>query len=72
VRTSGSRDSEIEEKILIDPLTKEIICKVAELDENGKEKYYLGGIKYQTNDSWFVINLKIVWEDAPLPDDSSS
>ena len=71
-KSSGSRENEVIESILIDPLTKEIICKVAELDENGKEKLYNGRTEYQTNDHWFVINLKIVWEDAPLPDDSSS
>jgi hypothetical protein len=71
-KSSGSRENEVIESILIDPLTKEIICKVAELDENGKEKLYNGRTEYQTNDHWFVINLKIVWEDAPLSDDSSS
>ena len=72
VRTSVSKDNEVKENILIDPLTKEIMCKVTELDENGKEKFYQGKTVPLTNDYWFVINLKFVWEDAPLPDDSSS
>ena len=72
VHTGGLKDSVIEEEILIDPLTKEIISKVAELDENGKEKLYNGRTIYKTHDYWFVINLKFVFKDAPLPDDSSS
>jgi len=63
--TSGSKQNEIIEAILIDPLTKEIISKVTELDENGQEKYYSGRIVQQTNDHWFVINLKLKWKDAP-------
>ncbi len=71
VNEGGTNDNVIEEDILIDPLTKEIICTVAELDENGKEKSYFGRTQYQANDHWFVINLKFVWKDAPLPDENS-
>jgi len=70
VNAGGTQDNVEVEDILIDPLTKEIICTVAELDENGKEKSYNGRTQYQTNDHWFVINLKFVWKDAPLPDES--
>jgi len=52
--------------VLIDPMTKEIICKVPELDEHGREKIdRMGNVVYQTNDHWFVLNVKFVWKDAP-------
>jgi type IV pilus assembly protein PilM len=52
--------------VLIDPMTKEVISKVAELDEHGREKIdRMGSIIYQVNDHWFVLNLKLVWKDAP-------
>jgi len=56
---------ETTEMILIDPLTKEIINKVPVLDENGRERIIGGQKVYQVNDHWFVINLKLVWKDAP-------
>jgi len=49
---------------LIDPMTKEIISKVAELDEDGKEKLDGRGI---VNDHWFILNVKFAWKDAPAP-----
>jgi len=51
--------------VLVDSLTKEIISKVPVLDENGKERLYLGKTVYQVNDHWFVLNLKFKWKDAP-------
>ena len=58
---------ETNESILIDPLTKEIINKIPVLDENGRERITGGQKVYQVNDHWFVINLKLVWKDAPEP-----
>jgi hypothetical protein len=55
-----------EEKTLIDPMTKEIICKVPELDESGREKIdRTGDIVYKVNDHWFRLDAKFVWKDAP-------
>ncbi|GAI48975.1 unnamed protein product [marine sediment metagenome] len=55
------------EWVLIDPMTREIISKVAEWDENGRAK--LDRIKgtqvFTVNDHWFVLNVKFVWIDAP-------
>jgi type IV pilus assembly protein PilM len=42
------------ESVLIDPMTKEIISKVTEL--NGRE---------EVNDRWFVLKLKLIWKGAP-------
>jgi len=54
------------ERILIDPMTKEIISKVAELDEYGREKIdRSGNVVYKVNDHWFALNVKFVWKDAP-------
>ena len=65
------RDSEYENfgiRVLIDPMTKEIISKVAELDEEGKEKLDSRGKPiYTVNDHWFMLNVKFVWKDAPGP-----
>jgi len=65
------RDSEYENvgiRVLIDPMTKEIISKVAELDEEGKEKLDNRGKPiYAVNDHWFMLNVKFAWKDAPEP-----
>ena len=51
---------------LIDPQTREVISKVAELDEHGTEKIdRMGNVVYEVNDQWFVLNIKFVWKDAP-------
>ncbi len=55
-------------RVLIDPMTKEIISKVAELDEDGKEKLDGRGKPiYTVNDYWFILNVKFLWKDAPAP-----
>ena len=52
---------------LVDPMTNEIISKIAEKDENGVQKLYRGKPVFKTNDHWFVLNAKFVWKDAPAP-----
>lgn len=55
-----------DERILIDPMTREIISKVAELDEKGKKKTDRSGkVVYKGNDHWFKLDVKFVWKDAP-------
>jgi len=54
--------------VLIDPMTKETISKVVELDEDGKEKLDSRGKPvYTINDSLFILNMKFAWKDAPKP-----
>ncbi len=53
------------EYFLVDPMTKEIINKIPELDEKGKPVIYQGKEVSIVNDHWFVLNLKFVWRDAP-------
>lgn len=57
-------------QVLIDPMTKELISKVPELDEYGQAKLDRKGRPiYEINDHWFVLNVKFVWRDAPsLPE----
>jgi type IV pilus assembly protein PilM len=55
-------------RVLVDPMTKEIISKVVELDEDGKEKLNIRGKPvYTVNDSCFILNVKFAWKDAPAP-----
>ena len=61
----GSTQEESAEWVLIDPMTKEIISKIAEWEENGRPKLYRGQQVYTVNDHWFVLNVKFVWRDAP-------
>lgn len=44
----------VAEKVLVDPMTKEIISKISK--PGGREV---------VNDQWFVLKLKFVWKDAP-------
>jgi type IV pilus assembly protein PilM len=53
------------EGVLIDPMTKEVINKVVELDEDGKEKHdRYGNAVYETNDHWFRLDIKFVRKEA--------
>jgi type IV pilus assembly protein PilM len=55
------------EQILVDPMTGEVISKIPELDEHGKPRLdpRKGQLIYETNDHWFVLNIKLIWKDAP-------
>ena len=53
--------------MLIDPMTKEVISKVEAVDAGKKVTDRQGKAVYQTNDRWFVLNLKLKWKDAPKP-----
>jgi hypothetical protein len=64
---TGPRTSTTIEWALVDPMTNEIINKVAEMDENGRQKLYRGQPVFKVNDHWFVLNAKFVWKDAPEP-----
>jgi hypothetical protein len=55
-----------DERVLIDPMTREVISKVIELDENGKRKVDRSGrVIYEVNDHWFKLDAKFAWKDAP-------
>ncbi len=62
---AGSRQEDSAEWVLIDPMTKELISKIAEWEDNGQAKLYRGKQVYTVNDHWFVLNVKFVWVDAP-------
>ena len=64
--TEGINGEQIVE--LIDPMTKEVINKQAVADNAGKKVTDRQGKEvYQTNDQWFVLNLKLKWKGAPGP-----
>jgi hypothetical protein len=63
---AGSAPGEGAEWILVDPMTKETISKIAEWEENGSKKLDRRGAQvFTVNDHWFVLNVKFVWTVAP-------
>ncbi len=62
---AGSRQEESAEWVLIDPMTRETISRIAEWEEDGRAKLYGGQQVYTVNDHWFVLKVKFVWRDAP-------
>ncbi len=66
MRREIRREMHQETFVLRDPMTKEVVSKVAERDEDGKVKTdRAGNIAYKVNDYWFVLNAKFIWRDAP-------
>jgi hypothetical protein len=67
ISAAGPRGGTTVEWALIDPMTNEIISKVAEMDETGKQRLYRGKPVFKVNDHWFVLKAKFVWKNAPEP-----
>jgi type IV pilus assembly protein PilM len=66
VITRRIEGNEFEEYVLVDPMTKEVISKLSELDENGREKVDRSGdVIYKVNDHWFALSFKLIWKDWP-------
>ncbi len=55
-------------RVLLDPMTKEIINKTVQVDELGREVVNprTGEKVLQENDHWFILNFKLEWRDAPV------
>jgi len=55
------------EQILIDPMTREIISKCYKLNDDGSimTDSRTGQIAYELNDKWFILRMKLRWNDAP-------
>ena len=51
------------EQVLVDPMTKEVICKVPEVDQRGFVKKERGQVVYKVNDHWFKIEAKFVLQE---------
>ena len=67
-RMTDSVSGEIGMRVLIDPMTKEIISKMPEFDEEGRDKLDNKGKPiYTVNDHRFILNVKFAWRDAPKP-----
>ncbi|HUW18241.1 MAG TPA: type IV pilus assembly protein PilM [Sedimentisphaerales bacterium] len=61
-----------DEKVLLDPMTKEIISKVPKY-RNGRRIFdRVGKVDYEVNDHWFVLKFKLIWKDAPNESGSES
>jgi len=56
---------EIDQPILIDPMTKEIISIVEELDDQGFRVEENGQYVEKENDYWFTLRVKFLWKNAP-------
>jgi type IV pilus assembly protein PilM len=67
ITTTGPRGGTAIEWALVDPMTNEVISKVAEMDQTGKQKLDRGRPVFKVNDHWFLLNAKFVWKDAPAP-----
>jgi type IV pilus assembly protein PilM len=68
----GNRISS-EQKVLVDPMTKEVISKVPLKDESGRDRLDSQGRKvYEINDHWFVLKFKLRWREAPASDTGGS
>ncbi|MDD5327063.1 MAG: type IV pilus assembly protein PilM [Phycisphaerae bacterium] len=65
IGVSNTDAEENDELALIDPMTRETISKVAELNEDGKRKLDKSGkAVYEVNDHWFKLDVKFVWKGA--------
>jgi len=65
-KAKKAKRGDSDERSLIDPMTKETISKVAELDEDGRKKIDRSGkVVYRANDHWFKLDVKFIWKDAP-------
>jgi type IV pilus assembly protein PilM len=54
------------QKVLVDPMTKEVISTVPLKDESGRDRLDNQGRKlYEVNDHWFVLKFKLKWLEAP-------
>jgi hypothetical protein len=66
-RFSIDQQEETIEKILIDPMTREIISRVRKYNEDGSPAIdkNTGKPHYEINDHWFELKLKFRWINAP-------
>ena len=53
-----------QQKVLIDPMTEEVINKQEDVDSGGnlKKDRFTGKPLYRVNDHWFRINMKFAWD----------
>ncbi|MDD5064509.1 MAG: type IV pilus assembly protein PilM [Phycisphaerae bacterium] len=66
INVDKTKKTEGVDVVLRDPMTREIISKVPDLDEKGKNKTDRSGkVIYKDNDHWFRLDVKFTWKDAP-------
>jgi type IV pilus assembly protein PilM len=60
------------QRVLIDPMTQEVISKETEVDSKGNPKQDRFGKPLQkVNDYWFRIRMKILWNEQPKTETGS-
>jgi len=61
------------EVVLVDPLTREEICRTPALDESGRpRKNRREEPIMENNDYWFILNFKLAWNEAPVEEDTGA
>jgi len=66
-RVRKSEDGGADEEYLVDPMTEEVISKVALEQDGGNVRVGKGSGRYEENDHWFVLNFKLLWKESPHP-----
>ena len=64
-RIRKSEDGGADQEYLVDPMTEEVISKVALQEDRGNVRAGTGSSSYEENDHWFVLNFKLLWKDSP-------
>ena len=61
------------EVMLVDPLTREEICRTPSLNESGKPRTNRKGEPIMdNNDQWFILKFKLAWNEGPVEEDSGA
>jgi len=69
IKVMGRSGSTIEDRVLVDPMTDEVISKVAVFNEHGIEKVdRIGNVIYEINDYWFRLDFKLIWKGSTIPE----
>ena len=61
-------------KMVLDPMTREIISKTSAVDAAGAPLVdrRTGSVIVEENDHWFVMNIKLIWRDAPKDESAAA
>jgi len=66
VEREGYVDEDDTVEVIVDPMTNEVMSRVAQVDASGViKKDWAGNPEYKTNDYWFELKFKVLWEGAP-------
>ncbi len=61
------------EVVLVDPLTREEICRTPSLNKDGKPRVNRKEEPIMENhDYWFILNFKLAWNEGPVEEESAT